>query len=667
MAKTDFLNLNAYAIKDLITRKLSQDSRFTDQIYEGSNLAILIDIFSYMAQNLLYCLNNAAAESMFSDTQIYENINRLCNFIGYNPRGMSPSMATFFPIPDEENAQEGNVKSQILKYSFINTGKTDSKGKTVYYSVGDEDINFVNTDYKFTMYNGIWKVYREVYSAEGIPWESFTLHHLKSSYTESAYVAHGFINVYAVVYNTDRSIKETYLFKPTSEQLFKIPHTTYKSDADVTANNGILFSGILSQHNTGKKPNSLNSNVFNLRLNERKEYEITFGDGSTGALLPKGAAIYIVYLDTNGLEGELDANFTTTAKISQNRLGLSDSICDAIFGITDKTNVALFTGEVSNDGASTHARLEEDVETIKKNAPAWFRMGNRLVTKNDYEYYIKNTPLFSSAISDVKCMNNWEYISTFYKWLYDLGVRYHDDPRYYLNQNQLIKNDYKVADPADSNNVYLWCIMNSENQSDDLLNDTRFKNALNPIKDLTQEPVFLKAVTVNFEICAAPEETAKKYFKNGNFEDFNRYSFLEVTLDDDALYSNTMIARQVADKILNYFSAKNQRIGTLLNYSDLMNAIYSIDGIQRLRTVYFPIDENGNQDPTKAIVYNGIAFASWTAGLDGLLDLGVDLEVSNSTRALEPFQFARLNDETNIVKNIRVIKKSFMSMNNVEY
>ena len=65
---TDFLKFNAYQIKDLITRKLSENSKFTDQIYEGSNLAILIDIVSYMYQCLILNLNNCASESMFADT-----------------------------------------------------------------------------------------------------------------------------------------------------------------------------------------------------------------------------------------------------------------------------------------------------------------------------------------------------------------------------------------------------------------------------------------------------------------------------------------------------------------------------------------------------------------------------------------------------------------------
>ena len=64
----DFLRFSAYSMKDLITRKLSQDNNFTDQVYEGSNLAILIDIVSYMYQCLIYNMNTAAAESMFADT-----------------------------------------------------------------------------------------------------------------------------------------------------------------------------------------------------------------------------------------------------------------------------------------------------------------------------------------------------------------------------------------------------------------------------------------------------------------------------------------------------------------------------------------------------------------------------------------------------------------------
>ena len=131
MAKinTDFLKFSAYSIKDLITRKLAEDTAFTDQIYEGSNLAILIDLVSYMYQCLIYQLNNAAAESMFADTQIYKNISRLVKLIGYNPKGFIPSSCEFsFDVVDDYD------DSVIPQYAAIDTGKFDSYGNKIYYS-----------------------------------------------------------------------------------------------------------------------------------------------------------------------------------------------------------------------------------------------------------------------------------------------------------------------------------------------------------------------------------------------------------------------------------------------------------------------------------------------------------------------------------------------------
>lgn len=103
---------------------MSEDSRFTDQMYEGSNLNILIDLVAYMYQCLMYQLNNAASESMFSDTQIYENINRLVNLLGYNPKGCSPAA---IQANIEYNGTD-EVKPMVYKYTYFDTGKVDSKG-----------------------------------------------------------------------------------------------------------------------------------------------------------------------------------------------------------------------------------------------------------------------------------------------------------------------------------------------------------------------------------------------------------------------------------------------------------------------------------------------------------------------------------------------------------
>ena len=66
--KQDFLRFSAYSFKDMITRRFSESTKFTDQIYEGSNLAILIDLCAALFQGLTFSLNKSASESMFADT-----------------------------------------------------------------------------------------------------------------------------------------------------------------------------------------------------------------------------------------------------------------------------------------------------------------------------------------------------------------------------------------------------------------------------------------------------------------------------------------------------------------------------------------------------------------------------------------------------------------------
>jgi len=82
-----------------------------------------------MYQVLVQNLNTAAAESMFSDTQLYKNITRLVKFIGYNPKGFNPSAITaYLTVP-------GTVRGSILpRYSYIDTGIVDQDGKPICFS-----------------------------------------------------------------------------------------------------------------------------------------------------------------------------------------------------------------------------------------------------------------------------------------------------------------------------------------------------------------------------------------------------------------------------------------------------------------------------------------------------------------------------------------------------
>lgn len=324
--------------------------------------------------------------------------------------------------------------------------------------------------------------------------------------------------------------------------------------------------------------------------------------------------------------------------------GMSRDLYNKIFGTYDKYLTQEQDYSIMPEAGTevTTAQAEEDVEDIRRNAPEWFKTGNRLITVADYEYYVKNS--YPDDIVDVKCMNNWEYLAIFYRWLYQFGQAYHGNGRFYLAEEKFEKSNCKFIDAADGNNTYLW--IKTEN-SDGFLPEAVKKHVSN-IKTMTTEVEVLQPIDVAFAICAAPVNRAKLYVLNedGKFTSFDKIStldddkyfesYIEVTLDDSSIYIDSAIKNSVYEIIRDYFKPANCELGQHVNYSDMLNKIYEINGVQKVRTVFFPkedvYDENGVLILNR--YYDGLAFASWSTTF---LEAAEDMSVSNITRLLEDF------------------------------
>ena len=640
---TDFLRFSAYSIKDYITRRLSQDTNFTDQIYEGSNISILIDLVSYMFQCLTYLLNTSAAESMFSDTQIYENINRLVKLIGYNPKGIRPASARFYIDNKNEDGTGGKYENKVIyRYSAINTGKTDENGSTVYYSLKTDRSPHNEPEFEFQLYNGRWTYYGSVV-ASGTPFETFVLDTIKSDIENEGFAADGEIDIYVERRASDGSITMINDFQRTTDELFT------NNDVDDIK----MFSEIYK--NTKR--------VYSVRLNENKEYEIKFGNGTIGEMLQTGDVVHIFYLNTNGSDGTLSlSDYAKPSKFehSASFLGISSILYERIFGNTSRSITVRNDGDpeppdVIMVSSSTEAKGEEDVDDIRQNAPTWFKIGNRLITKDDFVYYLKNR--YSNDIADIICQNNWGYVSTFYKWLYDLGKNKHNDPKYYINQAKLMRSNYSYVDPSDSNNVYLWTklyVGSVQNTKDSYIED------LFNIKSLTIEPVFLDPIDVNFALCAADPTDAKRYLIDDvEFDQYNE-TYLEITVSDNNIYVASQIQTSVEQAIIDFFSVSNLSLGMTVNYNDLMNSILAINGIENVRTIWVSKDDTNAISPR---IHNGISFATWSSTY---VDVGDDLDVGNTTITLQPFQFPKLYTNS-LANKIKIVKKSVNNLNRIQY
>ena len=655
LEKSDFLRFSAYSFKDMITQKMSESTKFTDQVYEDSNLAILIDLCAYLFQGLVYSLNNAASESMFSDTQIYENISRLVKLIGYNPSGFIPSQATFSFTNETDNDE-----LYIPQYTAIKTDLTDSNGNPVYYSFS-ETYEVVVGKNIVTLKNGIWKLYNTIFTANGSNYETFVLDNLKSdSDSDSPIVANGAIDVY--VKRNGEFIK----FKGLTDEIFM--NTTEKYTVD--------SSSINVYKNTDE------DRYYTIRLNENKTYEIKFGNDYNGQRLQANDQVYVFYLQTNGIDGKLTkvGEVNTTMLEPTSFIGLTrDTFYKQIIAANNESSVddesisqiISFLGytKLTNITASTDGIAEESVEDIRNTAPNYYKLGNRLITKDDFEYYITNK--YKDSIIDVKCFNNWDYMSKFFGWLYKLGLtgiltdkdykKHEASGSYYLTQQKLGKYDYLYADAADSNNVYLWIKTKNEvptDQNKEIVN-TLILNNLQSIKALTAELVVVYPIIVKFAICAAPQKQALEYlYDSSGVFDANNENYIEITISDNALYSSAAIKVQVNQIFLKFFNIYNMSLGQIVNFNTLEQSIYSISGVQRIRTVY-----SSPEGIDKDRYVDGISMATWSSTL---IDIGDDLSIGANTRSLEDFQFASFYHNS-IIDKIKVIKKSFSNNSSVQY
>ena len=414
----------------------------------------------------------------------------------------------------------------------------------------------------------------------------------------------------------------------------------------------------------GAHSNGNEDKVYTVYLNQDKVYELRFGDGIIGEKLEAGDRVIVMYLDTNGPDGEVDISDIDLSRLalehSPQMFSMSTSLYERMFGApADKPSIAGRDYSLKFEAtAATKFRVEESVEDIRSNAPSWFKTGNRLITKQDYEYFIKNNASVPAAsggdtVAEVKCMNNIEYTATFYKWLYLQGKLNHSshNPRHYFDPVFFNRTDYAYVDPADANNTYLWIrtaksdVSETYDTYDVGLVESNLNDIVKPIKTMTTEVKVVKPVYVNFDICARPvgskeelESFKADYFtSSAGLFDENCESYIEVTLDDNTLYVSTSIQSSIKQIILDEFSMSNCKFGQALNYDKMLNKIYNISGIKNIRTVY---TKNGEE---LIRAYDGLSFASWSPLLDDVegegaeRDVAVDLTVGNSIRTLEPF------------------------------
>jgi len=526
--KNSYVSFDATSIRDLIINRLNQGQVFTDQNYQGSNLSALIDVISFSFSTLLYYLNKTSSESMYSESQIYENINRLVKILNYNPVGRLGQSVPFI-LNTSQNLPVGNYV--IPRFSYLEIGGT-------YYSF-NSDIKFYkpisgqttieDVANRYLLYQGLFQEY-PTYNAVGIDNEILYL-----SLLDDVYIDH--FNIYVFVKQKD---KETW------EEWERVPET-------------FLYDP--------------NDTVYQVRFNENKRYEIKFGDDINGKKLKEGDQVAIYYLNIDNNVSNIGPGSINRSKIvTYNSLKFSEIYKDVTVNIFGDilTPDQLQYIQPENEYPSTFYSEEESVDDIRKNAAKAFRSQYRLVTTDDYETFIKTN--YFNLLTDVRILNNDDYLKGHIRYLYNIGL---NKPQ---EDNQILINQIKFASSCNFNNLYIYMVPKSNSQQ--YLAPAQKEVIVNGIqknKTLTSQIVPMDPVYMYLDF----------YIQSPNTDptpnDLNN-CYLLITKTANSRRANSAILLDIEKIIKDTFSRQNNKLGQLIDVYQLSTSILNIDSVQRIQT-----------------------------------------------------------------------------------
>lgn len=263
-----FSSLDFNAVKDNLKKHLKSQNRFRDYDFEGSNMAVLLDVLAYNTY-LNNHYNNMAISEMFLDTASLENsVASHAKELGYTPRSRTSARAvvtvtlsvtgTKPPFVNIPAKTKFTARCANRTFTF-----TNQKTQTVFPSNGVYTLAGVE------LHEGEWKT-ELIEVKEGMT--EFTISDKNADISS--------IEVQVRENNTTTSPKEEYLFKSSIFGVFK------------------------------------NDEVFYLQPALDGKYSVLFGSDKFGKQPKVGAVIEISYRTSNGDAANGIEVFTPASTIS---------------------------------------------------------------------------------------------------------------------------------------------------------------------------------------------------------------------------------------------------------------------------------------------------------------------------------------------------------------
>ena len=265
--RLDISELDFENIKGSLKRFLSNQNEFKDYDFEGSSMAILLDLLAYNTHYLAYNANFVANEMFMDTAQLRSSVASLAKLVGYTPNSARAPIADLKLVINDGTGATITIPAGT-KFSTAVDGLTYT-----FVSIADKTVQPVDG----------------IYTAQSL------------EVYEGTYVSYN--------YTYDSSdIDQRFLIPSDRADSTTIKVAVQNSASDTTSNTYTRATSITELDGTSK--------VFFLQEAEDGQFEIYFGDGVIGKALDDGNIISISYVVTNKTEANGATSFSLSGSIS---------------------------------------------------------------------------------------------------------------------------------------------------------------------------------------------------------------------------------------------------------------------------------------------------------------------------------------------------------------
>ena len=268
-SKLEISQLNFDQIKANLKQYLSNQNTFKDYDFEGSGMAVLLDLLAYNTHYLAYNANIAANEMFIDTADLRPSIVSLAKALGYTPNSARA------PIADLNVVVNGATGATLTMNAGTQFTTTVDNVNYNFVTIGSNTISPVDGVYTFTNL----KVYEGTF--------------VSFNYTANT---------------TD--VDQKFLINSENADTTTLTVQVQESATDTTTNTYTRATSITELDSDSK--------VYFLQESDDGKFEVYFGDGVVGKAIENGNIVILKYVVTNKAAANGASSFSLSGNIGGN-------------------------------------------------------------------------------------------------------------------------------------------------------------------------------------------------------------------------------------------------------------------------------------------------------------------------------------------------------------